>query len=241
VSEELASLYDIQQADTEIARHEEALSDLDAGADLAAEIETLEGELADLRKKLEEAENENLDRELEAKTLEEKRKRFQDQLYGGSVRNPRQLTDLHQEVEMLGREIGKLEDRMLELMELLESLRAGISSREQRLAGAETQLEAVRAEYERKGGRLRDRIAELKAERRERAARVGPRLLKRYEQIRGRAGNVGLVKVTGRNCLGCMIDLPQETVKALRAGRSGLTCDNCGRLLLWGEGGEAEQ
>lgn len=235
MSEELGVLYKVQQADAEIARHEEAMSGLETGAELKAEIDTIEAELSDLRKKLEEAENENLDRELEVKTLEEKRKRFQDQLYGGSVRNPRQLTDLHQEVEMLGREIRKIEDRMLELMEALESLRAGIASREERLGEATTQLEAVRSEYQRKGARLKERIMELQSQRREDASRVGSRLLKRYEQIRARAGNIALVRVTGNNCPGCMIDLPQETVKALRAGRGGLACDNCGRLLFWGE------
>jgi predicted nucleic acid-binding Zn-ribbon protein len=235
VSEELAILHKVQQADTEIARHEQALADLDTGAELSSEIDVLEAELSDLRKQLQAAEKENLDRELEVKTIEEKRKRFQDQLYSGSVRNPRQLSDLHQEVEMLSREIRKIEDRVLELMETLESLRGEIGSREERLAEAKAQLGTVRAEYERKSGRLRERIAELKSERGDHASRVGAQLLKRYEQIRARGGNLGLVMVTGRNCPGCMIDLPQETVKALRAGRGGLTCDNCGRLLFWGE------
>jgi predicted nucleic acid-binding Zn-ribbon protein len=238
MSEELVTLHRVQQADTEIARHVEALSELDTGAEISSEMAAIEAELSDLRKKLEEAENENLDRELEAKTLEEKRKRFQDQLYSGSVRNPRQLTDLHQEVEMLGREVRKIEDRVLDLMEAIESLRAEIASREGRLGEATTQLEAVRSEYERKGARLKERVEELQSQRREDAAHVGARLLKRYEQVRGRSGNLGLVRVTGGNCPGCMIDLPQETVKALRAGRAGLTCDSCGRLLFWGEGGQ---
>jgi predicted nucleic acid-binding Zn-ribbon protein len=234
MSDELGALYKVQQADEEIARHEEARSRLDTGAELKVEIESVEAELGDLRGKLVAAENENLDRELEAKTLEEKRKRFQDQLYSGSVRNPRQLTDLQGEVDMLGREIGKIEDRMLELMEAIESLRADIASREERLREATTQLETVSSEYERKGARLEERIAELRSRRREDAAGVGARLLKRYEEIRARSGNRGLVKVTGGNCPGCMIGLPQETVKALRAGRVGLTCESCGRLLFWG-------
>jgi len=51
------------------------------------------------------------------------------------------------------------------------------------------------------------------------------------------------VKVTGPTCPGCRITLPSETVKAAKAGRSGLTCDNCGRLLVWdgGERAEAEE
>jgi predicted nucleic acid-binding Zn-ribbon protein len=91
----------------------------------------------------------------------------------------------------------------------------------------------VRAKYETTGGRLRREIAELESQRKERAAQVKPDLLKRYERIRSRQGNLGMVKITGNTCPGCHVTFPSEVVKALRAGRSELTCESCGRLLFW--------
>jgi hypothetical protein len=235
VSGDLNTLYKVQQSDTELARLRQALGGLDTGAELECEISQLESELAALRDQLRACEKESLDCELELKTLDEKRGRFRTQLYGGSVRNPRELSDLHKEVEMLDREIRKLEDRMLELMEQMESQRSAMGTREARATELKAQLEGVRTKYQVTSERLRGEIAELEAKRQEDAAQVGLHLLKRYEQIRARAGNLALVKVSGGNCPGCRIALPSETVKGLQAHRSGLTCENCGRLLFWDE------
>ncbi|NIN97204.1 MAG: hypothetical protein GTO49_19960, partial [Anaerolineae bacterium] len=86
--------------------------------------EQAERDLARLREQHRTTEKEATDRDLELKALEEKKARFESQLYGGTVRNPRQLSDLQGEVTMLSREISKVEDRILELMEALESERS---------------------------------------------------------------------------------------------------------------------
>jgi len=179
-----------------------------------------------------------MDRDLELKTLEEKKAKFERDLYGGAVRNPRQLSDLQSEVAMLTREIGKVEDRILEVMESLETERADIQRRESELEDLGERLRVVRAKHETTEGRLQHDIAELQAKRQERASQVRGQLLKRYEQIRARQANLGLVKLTGTTCPGCRITLPSETIKGLKAGRQDLTCENCGRLLFWEEEGD---
>ncbi|MFB3881816.1 MAG: zinc ribbon domain-containing protein [Armatimonadota bacterium] len=243
MNEELAILYQVQQFDIEIARRQQALAEVDTGAELEQRLETVKSELTVLRQAQTEAEKENLDCELQARTLQEKRKRFSDQLYSGKVSNPRQLSDLQEEVEMLGREVRRVEDRMLELMETMEVRRGEIASRELVVKELEEELAAVRARHEEVGSRLRGELSELEASRADTAQKVNRVVLKRYEQIRARSGNVGLVKVTGGECPGCRIALPSETLKQVKAGRSGLTCENCGRLLLWGgpEQGGAEE
>ncbi len=233
MSEELAILFQVQEADTELARLGQALAGLDSGAQLESEVAAAEAELAGLREQEHAAERESLDRELELRTLEEKRKRFHDQLYSGAVRNPRQLSDLQEEVEMLSREIRKVEDRVLELMEMLEERRAQIHAREAELKELRERLEAVRGKYETTGGRLRQEIAELEARRGGLASQVSANLLRRYEDIRSRQGNLGVVKVTGNTCPGCRITFPSEVLKALRAGRPNLSCESCRRLLFW--------
>ncbi len=233
MSAELSVLYEIQQLDTEIARLRRVLAGLDAGAATEQDIILLKGELAALRQRQDAAEKENVDLELGLRSLQDKRKRFSDQLYSGKVANPRQLADLQGEVEMLGREVRRVEDRMLELMDMMESQRIEIASREERLKGLELQLAGVRSSYEETGSRLKAQLSQLEASRDETAKRISPALLKRYEQIRSRSGNLGLVKVTANQCPGCHISLPSETLKGVKAGRSGLTCESCGRMLYW--------
>ncbi|UCC68609.1 MAG: hypothetical protein JSV79_01340 [Armatimonadota bacterium] len=238
MSNELAILYEVQRADTELARLREALAGLDTGDELARQVEEAEEELTRLSAEHRATEKEATDRDLELKALEEKKARFESQLYGGTVQNPRQLTDLQDEVAMLSREISKIEDRILELMETLENERSATQTAEAGLRELQERLGSVRAQHETTGSRLQQEIAELEEERKARASEVGAQLLKRYERIRARQGNLGLVKLTGATCPGCRITLPSDTVKGLKAGRQDLTCENCGRLLYWEQEGD---
>jgi hypothetical protein len=133
---------------------------------------------------------------------------------------------------MLSREIGKIEDRMLELMDSLEQERAGLKTQEARLEEMRARLAQARGQYAATGSRLRTEIAEIESRRAAAAGQVPVQLLKRYEQLRARQSNLGLVRVTGFTCPGCRIALPSETLKSLQADRGTLTCENCGRLLF---------
>ena len=234
MSDQLAVLYEVQQADLELARLKHAISNLDTGEVLQQNIAAAERDLRDLQTQLQTVEAEYLDQELELKTLQEKKERFEGQLYGGTVRNPRQLGDLQEEVGMLKRETDRVETRILELMEELEQQRAQAGAKESDLTTMRDQLQTALANFETTDARLRREIAELEAHRTQLAERVEARLLKRYEQIRLRQNNVGLVKVVGDTCPGCRVTIPSQRLKAIESGRVGESCDNCGRLLMWG-------
>jgi hypothetical protein len=234
LSEQLAVLYDVQQADLEIARLKAALAGLDTGEELRTEITAAEEELAALRRQLHTTEAEHRDRDLELKTLQEKRERFERQLYSGTVRNPRELGDLQEEVAMLKREGDRVELRVIELMLDLEQQRNQVAEKQAALAGMQERLGEVVAAFQTTAGRLQAEIAEMEAKRGALAAQVGSQTLKRYEQIRARQNNLALVKVTSPTCPACRVSLPSERLKAIKAGEPGETCDNCGRLLLWG-------
>jgi len=237
VSDDLAILYQVQQIDGELARSTDELSGLDAGEALQADIEAAETEMKDRQAQHHSAEQESMDCNLELSALEEKKAKFEGQLYGGAVRNPRQLADLQGETQMLSREIRKLEDRVLDLMEAMEGQRAEMGRVEQGLTEMKRRLAEVRDGHERASHRLRGEIAELESRRKGLASQVSPTLLKRYEQIRARQGNLGLVRVVDGNCPGCRISFPSETLKRLKAGGSIQTCENCGRLLYFDRSG----
>ncbi len=231
MSEELAVLYELQVVDSDVARLKSELAKLDNGLELKAEVAAADNEYKTLLNQHHISEAESRALELEIKTLQEKKTKFESQLYGGTVRNPRQLSDLQEEVEMLDREVTKLEDRELELMETLEGQRSQLARWNEELNDKKARLRSVLADYTEKSGRLLEQVAVLEAQRKEIVPHVNAPLLKRYEQIRARQGGVGIVRVTGDTCPGCRVALASELQKELWTGRVGLTCDNCGRLL----------
>jgi hypothetical protein len=238
VRENLPALYQIQQTDLEIAHRKQSIATIDNGDSLAAEIGVEEAQLQAQRQQLHAAQTEYRDQELELKTLQDKKSRFESQLATGKVRNPREIEDLMKQVNMLQREADRVETRALELMLQVEDQRSHISGRESTLAETRDRLQSMREKFETTGGRLRDEIAQLEARRKELSAQVGPPLLKRYDSIRIRQGNLGLAKVVADTCPGCRVTISSERLKGIKSGRTLESCDNCGRLLMWGGEGD---
>jgi predicted nucleic acid-binding Zn-ribbon protein len=155
-------------------------------------------------------------------------------MYGGSVRNPRELMDLQEELEALGRRQRVLEDQELEVMEQLEPVEAELVS-----------LRAERAELDDVIGGLEERVAEAEAEIDEQLADlaerrlaaiapVAPEVLDEYDRLRERLGGVGVARLVGDSCAGCHLTLPRVEVDRIRHGEAGPTvhCSECGRLLV---------
>jgi uncharacterized protein len=155
-------------------------------------------------------------------------------MYGGTVRNPRELMDLQEELEALGRRQRVLEDQELDVMEQLEPVDADITS----LEAEGSELDAVIADLD---GRVADAEAEIDAELAELAERrlvaiapIAPEVLDEYERLRDRLGGVGVARLIGDSCAGCHLTLPRVEVDRIRHGEAGPTvhCSECGRLLV---------
>lgn len=230
---EYRSLLELQRIDGEIGRRQQALADLDQGLQLRARIAELKAALEQETRRLRGLEKEQLASELEMKGTEAKRKDFSDRLYGGRVRNPKELGDLEREVEMLSASIGKLEDRVLGLMEAADGQRSQVRQIESDLTDQQERLKQVLEIYGRESARLQGEIAQLQAEREKLLPEISTVLLRRYDQIRARHQNLGVVAVTGELCPACRVTFSLDLRRQLKQSGHLQTCENCGRLLIW--------
>ena len=211
---------------------------------LAKQIVALQAHLAD-RRAVEEAEaaaraaNERLQRtqhalrqaEAEAEAVRAKIRRSEDALYGGSVRNPKELQDLQKEVEALKRLLSQREDAQLEAMLTAETAEA--ASRE-----AEARLQAVRHERLQQEARwrgelddLQRRLASLDARRAALVAEVPPDALATYERLRQSRGGLAVAAVEEQACTACGAPLTPDLVRAARSGDALVFCRTCKRIL----------
>ncbi|MCU1358597.1 MAG: Zn-ribbon protein [Acidimicrobiales bacterium] len=170
----------------------------------------------------------------EVSTLEGKRKGFDTKLYSGTITNPRELQDLQEEIEALGRRIGVLEDRELSIMEQVEPVEARLAaltaSQEQgSTARSDAELRLTAAEAE-----LAVALEQETGARRVAAASVPDDLLASYEKLRSGLGGVGVARLVGNQCGGCHLTLSAMEAARMRklgAGEVG-HCDECGRILV---------
>jgi hypothetical protein len=155
-------------------------------------------------------------------------------LYGGKIRNPKELKDLENEVASLKRYLSVLEDRQLEAMLVEEDALANT-----KLAGS--QLALAQADYNLRCSNLvrekekilidQDRLEE------ERGAAVSTILaedLAQYAQLRKTRRGVAVAMVVDRACSACGSTLNAALLNAVHSPHQITLCDTCGRILYKG-------
>ena len=241
MSETMSALWRVQELDLDIARDEEALAALDTGAEMRAQAEQLRADLAAARAERQELDKLYLDRDLELRTLDEKKKTDQARLFSGKVRNPRELSDLEKEVAMLTREADRLADMAYELLEKLNAQTGVVAQQQAALTAAEGELAGIQERYASAAGQLTQELESLRAAREEAAGKVPAALLRRYDLIRGRHDNVGVSRVINGACSGCHVAISGDQMRAVKSSAAPQTCETCGRLLYWGEVAAADE
>ncbi len=226
----LAGIWAVQQVDLRLADARGRLAALDDGSRLRAEVEAAQAAAADAAARLHRAQAALRDHELQLRTTEDKQKKAEGDLYGGRISNPKELASLQEEIASLARTCDHLEDRILGLLDQVETL-TGEADRARGAAGTlEEQLAAHLAAFEAAQSGLDAELAALAAQRTALAARVEARLLRKYEGIAAQEGGVGIVAILGDFCGGCRNTVPPEFVSRVRIGRV-VTCERCHRIL----------
>lgn len=230
-SEALKQVYAVQELDTQISQLRYRLDRLDRGEREQAARDRAEAAFHAAEQRQKELHMELTDRELELKSVEEKKKKFETRLFAGTILNPKELDATQKEVEALGRQRAALDDRILSLWDEIEAAKGAAAEAKRGLDAAEAFLAAKLAEYEEQKGKLERALATLVQKRAEAAAAVAPDLLERYERSRKRHDGVGIAKVHESTCGVCGMVLPMSTLEALRSGERLVTCDACARIL----------
>ncbi len=243
----LERLLELQALDTRIAQLEHRKDQLPE----RAELRSLEGEATGLDGRLATAEKQHSDLDRLRRRYDDdltavltKRDREQELLYSGKVTAIRELQGLEEEVAALGRRQRVVEDKLLEVMEEMES--AGAERAELRSARGEiaARIDATRERLERASAEIDGECDSVRSDRGTAAAEVAADLLERYEGLRRQIGGVAVARLDGTSCMGCYLTLPLMEVDRLRrlpdvgeapAGdidKGSATCPSCGRILV---------
>jgi predicted nucleic acid-binding Zn-ribbon protein len=233
---DLELLLIVQEHDLALDRLRHRHANLPARAELAAAEAAhaaLAPGLADVRARRDEVARDAKRLDDEVAAVRERAADADRTLYSGSVTAVKELQALQADVEHLRARQRELEDRELELMEVLEGLEAEVAAAEaastieaERAASAQRALAAAAAEVE----------GEIEAETGARTASavgVPTSLLETYERIRTMSNGVGVARLVGDTCQGCRLSIPATEVDAIRRGVAGeARCDNCGAILV---------
>ena len=223
-------LFRLQHIDDETKAAKNRLSEV-------VRLQTASQKLLAARKLAEQAANQlnqrrarQTDLNLELSSLESKAKKSEQRLYSGSVKNPKELSDLQKEIESLSRRQDALEEELLEAMIGFEEAEVEDEEARDALQQVEAEWSQSQQNLRREQEELVQRIKELTAQREQLLSMITPGSLAAYEGALRRAGAPAVVALKNNRCRGCQVSVPATRVKAADEGKL-VFCDSCSRIL----------
>jgi predicted nucleic acid-binding Zn-ribbon protein len=228
----LLLLYDLQQLDSALDALTKQYSALDRGQTERERYEVLKEAYDVAARELKVVQAAVKDNELEQQGVDAKKKEEETKLYSGKVRAAKELQALQDEVEMLDRRRAALDEKMLILMDGLETRRKVAADAKKELAAAAAALKTKIDDFNTGAETMKAQALELKRQRIAAAAEVSPDLIKRYDRLRQLKNGVAIVTLSdGNTCGGCNMGLPSSVVSRLHEGNAIILCDNCERII----------
>lgn len=209
----------LSEIETGLGESEELIGARDVAAEKAAAITSLRAQQKDL--------------ELAADEVRNKAAEIEKKLYGGTVKNPKELQDYDAELRNLKELTRKREDEVIVVLEQIEAADAERQTADDEVARIEATWRDGQEHLLSEKAQVEPEVARLQAIRNSQATDVDRRLISLYDVLRERRGGTAVARVERGMCQGCRITLPMSVLQRARgAGGPVIQCVSCERILL---------
>lgn len=224
-------LYELQEVDLEIEAKGEALARVESQLGEREALDEARAALSRERERLAELERTQRLGEGEMEDLRAKTALLEGKLYSGSVRNPKELTSLQEQVEHLKKRRRGQEDHLLDIMTEVEAVQHSVNSKSRELERMEENWRQEQTSLSREQAELRAALVTLEQRRKELIVRIDSVSLELYQALRVKRQGRAVAKVERGMCQGCRIVLPMTELQRARMGEEIVQCSSCERIL----------
>lgn len=229
---ELAALYQLQQLDSTLDRMKKEFAALDQGQTEKATYDAAKAALDAVSGDIHTNSANLRDTELEQQTVTTKKTEYEKKLYSGKVTNAKELMAMQEEIEMLDRQRGRLEEKILGLHEALEARRIEENTAKKAMDVAKKALKTRQTEYKQVAEGIAEQAKVLVGQRPSMVKQIPETLMKRYDSLRASKAGLAIVALEdGNACGGCKMGLPSMLVQLVHEGNTIQVCQNCKRIL----------
>ncbi|NOH02408.1 MAG: hypothetical protein HND47_10885 [Chloroflexi bacterium] len=225
-------LYRLQQVDKQIDRAQVRLDAIRKTLENDAELKAALTRLEDAQRNHHHALHDLKFAETEVEAQKIKIEQAESSLYGGNVKNPKELQELQKDVESLKKHLAALEERQLEAMLNAETAAAEFQN-------AKAELEIVQSRLGSEHGKLIEEqtsfIKQLESLAEEREAALTPipsDLLHVYEDLRRQKRGLAVAEVEDDACAACGTTINAAVQQNARSQKALIHCPSCGRILF---------
>ena len=224
----------LQQVDNRIGRNEARLQQIQETLDNNAELAAAREALTSAQSRLFAAEHARRLAEADVQGQQTKIAQSESTLFGGSIKNPKELQDLQADVTSLKKRLAATEDQELQAMLTVEMVTAEVQAAQEHLMSIQARLEIDhRRLIEERSGLLRNGD-NLLAERQAALGPVAARAIEQYEALRRQRRGVAVSEVLENACSACGTTLTAALQQSARHADQLVYCPSCGRILYAG-------
>jgi predicted nucleic acid-binding Zn-ribbon protein len=224
-------LYDLQEIDLELDSNRQKLQKIVSSIGESGSLIEGRAELERQQKKMEETEHLMRGLEMDVEDARAKASAAGDKLYGGAIKNPKELVSVKEQFENYNRKIRDMEDKILEIMTEIESLKKSLALKGSEVAAIEKEWSNEQESLLKDKAEMEAAIAELEKKRSAMAEGIEKESLKLYEALRSKRQGKAVAMVEQGMCQGCRIVLPMNKVKQIKTGQMLVQCGSCERIL----------
>ncbi len=232
MQKELEVLLRLQEIDYDLMELERSKDYLpDMINNLKREIENTSNALKESEERLTQQtlQRKNLELDLEQTNaeLEKLQKQMRD------IKTNREYDALVTEISSRKLKISNTEEELLKALTEIDELQDKIKEYKEKLAEVEKSNQAQLHSLQKELDSIGTKIKQKEDERKNISVRMNKYILSTYERVKKVKGGLAVVPVKKRACSGCYKSLPPQRIQEIKKGDALITCDSCGRILIW--------
>ncbi len=222
-------LYRLQEIEQEIESREETVRELTSRLGESPQLIKARADLAAAQHHLEELKKQQHTLEWQDDDLTGKVKTAEDELYSGKNTNPKELKNLQNEIAALKTKRSQLDEKILELMDQIETGNRQVVSLGEEFKKAEIDSAEQQKQFTGEIEQNKSVLTELAQEKQNLVEGLEQQIIRLYYDLKKKKKTV-VAKVFQGTCSACRIQLPITDLQRVRAG-SLVQCSSCGRIL----------
>jgi predicted nucleic acid-binding Zn-ribbon protein len=229
-----ADLFALQEIDLRRDARRAFIADIESRLGESEEVLEAREAIEDSEAALQRLQRRQRESEAEVEDLDAKIQPLEARLYDGSVRNPKELTDMQKELALLKQRRAQLDDQALKLIESVEAAGRQLDQSRQELNRLESEWKAGQEHLLADKEKAETEYSQLNDQRAHYAEGMDRSALGLYENLRLNKQGRGVARVERGICQGCRVTLPTHLNQRLRTGTVLVQCPRCERILVAG-------
>ncbi len=225
-------LFRLQQVDRQIDRVRNQLETIQKTLENDLELKTMLLRVETMRANHHRTRHEMKIAESEVDAKKIKIEQAESSLYGGNVKNPKELQDLQKDIVSLKKHLTTLEERQLETMVEVDTAEEELQKALADLDKIQTRLGSEHRKLIEEQTTLSKQVEQLTEEREAALAPIETNLLQIYEGLRQQKRGVAVSEIIDNACTSCGTTVNASFQQNARSQKQLINCPSCGRILF---------